>query len=151
MKWVLSYRSSSIHNWQLQNQNTEAQLLYNKQNASLRISGNTKRVFFLEEYGIVPKKLQLKTEYGMVIGETALPNKITGGVFHLNERRYYYRVENGRIALFDRNKKPVAECVIELFRNVDRQEHLALVFCFAWLTQFDAATKEQLAVAAVAC
>ncbi len=147
MKWVLSHQSSGQHRWMLQNADAPAEFIYSLQYHSIRIKAKTVRLFFLEEAGsFFQKKILLRSEYGVVMGETQATHTTKGGTLLLNEEKFFYRWNDGGLRLLDRHKKAVSEMHIELRQDADKMEQMAFVFCNAWLLLTDARVKNTNAV-----
>ena len=86
MKWVLSHQSAEHHRWILQTDNGIVPLTYNFSYRSIRVKSKTARLFFLEEAdGLFQKKVLLRSEYGVIMGEAQATHTAKGGTLLLNE------------------------------------------------------------------
>lgn len=142
MRWVPSHQASDHHRWELQTANQPAQFNYNPQNHSIRIKAKTTRLFFLEEAGnFFGKKVLLRSEYGLVMGEAQATHTKKGGTLLLYGEKFFYRWTAGSLTLLDRQKKPLSETGIELRQDADTLEQMAFVFCNAWLVRLEADVK----------
>jgi hypothetical protein len=141
MKWVLSHASDDIRHWQLQQENRSRSLIINLQRRSLRLDGNSKRLFFLEVQGVLQKKVLLRTEYGITIGETALTDKLPGPLL-LNGHKFFYRLENDQWMLLDNERGLVDVCEFPV-SPPSRLEVYGLAFGFAWFTTADAVAEKE--------
>src|SRR5690349_8063968 len=108
MKWVLSHALDEVHHWQLQQEDEVKFLSFNLQRLSLRLSGFTKRLFFLEEQGFLQRKIFLRTEYGIALGETAFSEKPSSGQLMLNEKKFFFRTTDTGLQIFDTEKALLA-------------------------------------------
>lgn len=142
MKWVLSHASDDIHHWQLQHEDESKSLVVNLQRLSLRLSGISKRLFFLNLQGFLHKKILLRTEYGVVMGETAFADKIAPGQLVLNGQKFYYRYKEGCLYLMDSEKQVIATCDLSV-EATTKLEVYSLLFGFVWFSTADADQKER--------
>ncbi|HYO20900.1 MAG TPA: hypothetical protein VER36_00760 [Flavisolibacter sp.] len=133
MKWVLSHQSDDHHKWLLHEAHEPVQLTYNLSNHSLRIKSKNNRLFFLEITGFFQKKLLLRSEYGVVLGESSFTTTTKEGTLLMNELKYHFRIKNDQLSLSDKNKNLLSAVVIEPAVALDKQEAFALLFCQAWL------------------
>lgn len=148
MKWVLSHASDDIRHWQLQKDSESQLLTINLQGLSLRLAGNARRLFFLEVQGLLQKKLLLRTEYGIAIGEIALTDKPSGQLT-LNDHKFFYRQEKNQLQILDGEKQLISACTLpDNFQN--KIEAHALLFGFAWFVTADALVEKEVALSATA-
>lgn len=139
MKWVLLHQSGEHHRWMLQTDDGPVHFTYNFQFRSIRIKSKTARLFFLEEAdGLFQKKVLLRSEYGVVMGEAQATHTAKGGTLLFNNEKFFYRWNEDRLLLLNRYKKAVFETQIGLRDDVDRLEQMAFVFCNAWLCSLPA-------------
>ena len=147
MKWVLSHQSAEHHRWVLQTGNDAVTFTYNFSYRSIRIKSKTSRLFFLEEEdGFFQKKVLLRSEYGVIMGETQATHTSKGGVLLFNNEKFFYRWSEGKLLLLNRNKIVVFETGIELRPDAGKLEQMAFVFCNAWLLSAEAGIKNTVAV-----
>lgn len=147
MKWVLSHASDDIHHWQLQKEDSFKLLTLNLQRLSLRLAGSSKRLFFLDVQGFLQKKILLRTEYGITIGETAFADKSSGQLL-LNGRKFFYRQDKKQLLLFDSEKQLINKC--ELPENPPSKiEVYGLLFGLAWFSTADVAEEKEKTLSAI--
>jgi hypothetical protein len=138
MKWVLSHATDELHHWLLQQEEGSRSLTINLQRLSLRLSGFSKRLFFIQVEGLLQKKILLRSEYGITIGETVFAEKALPGQLLFNGQKFSYRFESNRLALFDGEKNLVGECEIHQSTTFDKYEFYSVLFGFAWFLTADA-------------
>jgi hypothetical protein len=143
MKWVLSHATDDIHHWQLQKENGSKSLIFHQQRLSLRLSGLSKRLFFLNVQGFLKKKILLRTEYGIVIGEAPFAEKSLTGQLILNGQTFFYRLEKAQLFLLDSEKQLMARCDLLPEATVEKVEFYSLLFGFAWFLTADAVTEKK--------
>lgn len=131
MKWVLSQQSLDHHRWLLQDAQEPAQFTFNHHHNSIRIKGKSNRLFFLEVKGLFQKKVLLRSEYGVVFGETQLLSQKDVFIF-MNDQKYAYQWQNGQLSFLDKNGNTISTFSVEHVQ-LDRLEQLALVFASAWI------------------
>ena len=143
MKWVLSHATNELHHWLLQQEEGSRSLILNQQRHSLRLNGLSKRLFFLQVQGFLNKKVLLRSEYGVVLGETPLTEKLVAAQLLFNGQRFFYAVEDKRLVLLDSEKNIVGKCEITEEVAADKYEFYALLFGFAWFLTADAVADKQ--------
>jgi hypothetical protein len=149
MKWVLSQQSLDHHRWLLQDAKDEAQFTYNHEHHSIRLKGKNSRLFFLEVIGLFQKKIQLRSEYGVVVGQSTWPPENSDGSIQLNEEKYYFKWQQKTLSLFTKGKQLFQSIHSEHEPGLDKLEKFALVFSSLWLvnTSANASNKEDVLVA----
>lgn len=110
-----------------------ATIKYNAQSNSVRLHSNDRRLFFLEEVGLLQSKIILETEYGVEIGENYLIKHQNKGILHLSEDKFSYKIDDTGINLFDKRKNPVAHFALDKATALDSYETSGLLFSLAWL------------------
>lgn len=133
MKWVLSHLSDEHQKWELHDAPEPAQLTYNLQHQSLRIRSKTSRLFFLESSGRFQKKLVLRSEYGIIIGEAAVAPQDTEASLTLNDTRFYYRFSEHQFFLLDKNHEVISMADVDQPGLPHRMTMYALLFGHAWI------------------
>ena len=146
MKWVLSHATDELHHWLLQQEEGSRSLTLHLQRLSLRISGFSKRLFFLQVQGLLQKKILLCSEYGVVMAETAFAGEPHSGSLLINDERFFYEMEGGKLMLFDNEKNPVSDCEIAGDTSLSREEFYSLLFGFAWFVTADVMAEKSYAV-----
>lgn len=142
MKWVLSHQAGGHHRWVLHTDDGPVQFTYNFQYRSVRTKAKTARLFFLEEAdGFFQKKVLLRSEYGVVLGEAQATHTTKDGILLFNNEKFFYRWNDGKLLLLNRHKTVVFQTQIELRQDAVRLERMAFVFCNAWLLSAEAGVK----------
>jgi hypothetical protein len=137
MKWVLSHATDEIHHWLLQQEEGSRSLTLHLQRLSLRLSGFSKRLFFLQVGGLLQKKISLRSEYGVELGEVVFTEKASPASIILNGQKLFYQAEDGKLVLRDGDKVVLGECEIAQGADLNRTEFYALLFGFAWFVTVD--------------
>ena len=148
MKWILSHASDDIHHWQLQTTNSSKSLIVNLQRLSLRLSGLSKRLFFLDVQGFLNKKIILRTEYGVALGETAFNDKPSLGLVTINDRKFSYGVNENKLQLFDNEKQVISTCELSNETKTSKLEFFSLLFGLLWFSTADAVAEKQFSATA---
>jgi hypothetical protein len=138
MKWVLTHATDEHHHWLLQQDEGARSLIFNLQRCSLRLGGFSKRLFFLQTQGFLQKKIQLCSEYGVVMGEAHFSDKGFPASFSVNNQRLYCQRNGESLLLFNGEKNLVGECEMPEKAISDRFEFYSLLFGFAWFLTADA-------------
>jgi hypothetical protein len=110
-----------------------ATIKYTAQSNSVRLHSNERRLFFVEEVGLLQSKIILETEYGVQIGENYLIKHQNKGVLHLANKKFSYRIDDNGINIMDKRKNPIASFALDKATALDNLEIAALVFSLAWL------------------
>jgi hypothetical protein len=132
MKWVLSQQSLEHNRWLLQDAQEPAQFTFNHHHNSIRIKGRSNRLFFLEVKGVFQKKVLLRSEYGVVFGETQLVPQKDVFIF-MNDQKYNYHWKDDQLCFLDKNGNIISTFAVE-HTQLHRIEQLALIFASAWIS-----------------
>lgn len=144
MKWIFSHATDDIHHWQLQKEEGAASLRFNLQRLSLRLSGTSKRLFFLRVKGLLQKKVQLLSEYGAAIGETSFTTTPSTGQIAFNGQTFFYRNSEAQLRLFTVDNLLLATCALPAETAIGKFAFYSLLFGLAWfLTADSPAGKER--------
>ena len=144
MKWVLSHATDGLHHWLLQQGENTRSLIINLQRLSLRLVGITKRLFFLQVQGLLNKKILLRSEYGVVIGEAPFTSKPSPGQLTMNGQKLFHRIEDQKLVLLNSEKAVVGTSDLTQNAINDKLEFYSLLFGFAWFITADIAEKDGL-------
>jgi hypothetical protein len=112
------------------------------QRLSLRLIGFSKRLFFLQVQGFLQKKILLRSEYGVIIGETAFTDKPSSGQLTINGQKFFHRVEEEKLVLLNSENMVVGTSQIMPKAFTNRYEFYSLLFGFAWFLTADRAANE---------
>lgn len=110
-----------------------ATIKYNAQSNSVRLHSNDRRLFFVEEVGLLQSKIILETEYGVQIGENYFMKHQNKGMLHLTDDKFSYKINDTGIDLYDKRKNPVAHFALDKATSLDSFETSGLLFSLAWL------------------
>lgn len=142
MKWVLSHATDEVHHWLLQQEEGSRSLILHLQRLSLRLNGFSKRLFFLQVQGLLQKKILLRSEYGVELGETSFADKSPFAPIIINEQKFFYQVDGTKLMLLDGEKNNLGECEMAPDSAQDKVEFYALLFGFAWFITADAVAEK---------
>lgn len=94
------------------------------------------------------KKVQLHSEYGALIGETAFADNPAAGQLLFNEQRFFYHRSDAQLFLLDSEKQLFATCELPRESTVDMFVFYSLLFGLVWfITADQQAEKEPLQTA----
>jgi hypothetical protein len=140
MKWVLSQQTLEHHRWLLQDTLQPAQFTYSLSHHSIRIKSNSSRLFFMEVTGRFQKKIALRSEYGLLIGESPLVSDATEGNITLNDEKYYFTWKGEMLTIYSKDKIPVQTMAVESEKEPDKMEKFALIFSSLWMVHSNTAS-----------
>lgn len=130
MKFTLLAKDRS--SFSLVNGSTEiATIKYTAQSQSVRLQSNERRVFFLEEVGLLQSKILLKTEYGVQIGENYYTKQQHKGVLYLSKEKFSYSIEADAINIRHKRQQMIFQLDNAIALNA--QDVSALLFSLSWL------------------
>jgi hypothetical protein len=116
----------------LVNGSTEiATIKYTAQSQSVRLQSNERRVFFLEEVGVLQSKILLKTEYGVQIGENYYTKQQHKGVLYLSKQKFSYSIDADAINMYHKRQQLIFQ--LDKANALDAQDVSALLFSLAWM------------------
>lgn len=101
MRWNLTQPADQFNRWQLEESET-AEVKYNKESHSFRITASDKRLFFIDKTGFFQNKFLIRTEYSIIAAEI-LPKKMNSGVMVFDNKKYHYELTEHSITV-SRNK-----------------------------------------------
>lgn len=130
MKWSLVSKMNNSNFWTLQdNEKLRAEMRYNRDAQSIRINAGDRRLYFLEQIGYLQNRMELKTEYSIVIGETYFNKDHLSGITILDGQKYSFTIEDDQLNLFE-NHRSKTTVSIEHLDQLDVYEFSALLFGF---------------------
>ena len=124
-----------------------ASVKYNRQNNSIRIFSSERRLFFLNDVGVLQNKILLNTEYGVTIGENYPTKNHHKGVIHVGDKKYTYSLENNMLEIYDRSRKPILNFNFSEADTLDNYEASGILFAVVWLHTETSATTAHKALA----
>jgi hypothetical protein len=128
MKWDLSASLNDSHHWTLNEDEIRIALKYNKEAHSIRLHSDDKRLFFLEKSGMLQRRMVLKTEYSVEVGEAHFEKNRHAGSLILNETKHVFKVIGENLQLFNHQKQLVFEIGIKDIEDLELFEFAALLF-----------------------
>ena len=126
MRWNLTQATDQFNRWKLEKSET-AEIKYNKESHSFRITASDKRLFFIDKTGFFQNKFLIRTEYSVITAEI-LPKKTHSGVVIFENKKYYYeRTENSIVV--SRSKDGLSLPIeIHDIASLDQPQLYALLF-----------------------
>jgi hypothetical protein len=126
MRWNLTQSTDQFNRWKLE-QNETAEIKYNKESQSFRITASDKRLFFIDKTGFFQNRFLIRTEYSVITAEI-LPKKMHSGVVIFENKKYHYeRVENSMVV--SRSKDDLSFPIeINDIASLDQPQLYALLF-----------------------
>ena len=109
-----------------------ANVKYNRENNSIRIFSSERRLFFLNNAGLLQNKILLTTEYGVTIGEIYPVKNNQKGVLHLGDHKFHYSIEKNLLGISDKRRQPVLNFNLE-GELPDNYELAGILFTVTWL------------------
>ena len=125
MKWLV--QKNQPKTWTLLEPGRNAELKYNNDGHSFRLSAADKRLFFLERKGLFQNRMLLKTEYNIVVGEIHFTPNIQSGQLILDNEKFGFSVKGEELYLFSGNHEHFRAAITGL-RQLDAFEFSALLF-----------------------
>lgn len=118
----------------LVNGSTEiATIKYSAQSQFVRLHSNERRVFFLEDVGLLQNKTLLKTEYGVQIGENFYTKQQHKGMLYLSKQKFHYTLDNDGVKIYNKRQQLIASFKLENATALNTAEVSALLFSLAWM------------------
>lgn len=133
MKWVLSHQLPERHYWVLRDAAGAAAFTYHLHHHSIRIKAQTPRLFFLQTAGFFHKKVLLRSEYGVPVGEAQLAAAGKPVTLTLNGHSYFFSWDEQNLSFFNKNKILVQQVRVECRKDIDLLERFAFVFSSVWI------------------
>jgi len=99
MRWAITHTTTQLHYWKLEEDQFSAELKYNKQAQSFRLTAGDKRLFFIEKTGFLQNKFLLRTEYSVITGEVYPVKNWHSGLATFENRKYHYFLKGNLLEL----------------------------------------------------
>ena len=130
MQWTLESKMNKSNFWILQhNEKSKAQLRYNREARSIRLQAGERRLYFLEQVWHANNKIELQTEYSIVIGEIQMNRERLSGNVIMDGQHYTFTTEKDQVHLQE-NTRTIKTVIIEDTSGLDFFEFSALLFGF---------------------
>jgi hypothetical protein len=126
MRWNLTQSTGQFNRWKLE-QNESAEIKYNKESHSFRITANDKRLFFLDKTGFLQNRFLIRTEYNIIAGEI-LPKKSQSGLVIFENKKYNYLIQEDLVAVYSKKGDFSLTIAIDGTAVSDQTEIYALLF-----------------------
>jgi hypothetical protein len=128
MRWALTHSTNQFQYWKLEQDELSAELKYNNQAQSFRLTAGDKRLFFIEKTGFLQNKFLIRTEYSVVAG-TILPTKNRhSGIIIFENKKYNYFLKENLLALSSKKENPSMAIEIADAATMGKSEFYALLF-----------------------
>jgi hypothetical protein len=126
MRWNLTQSTEQFNRWKLE-QNETAEIKYNKESHSFRITASDKRLFFMGKTGFFQNRFLIRTEYSVITAEI-LPRKIYSGVLIFENKKYHYNLTANSMVV-SRSKDDLSLSIeINDIASLDQPQLYALLF-----------------------
>lgn len=128
MKWVLHNTMNLSHFWSLQENDSRAELRYNKESHSLRLNASDRRLYFMDRTGLFQSKVIFKTEYSVLVGECFFIRNREAGILVLDGEKFNFNIHGDHLQVLNRDKKMILDSCIDEMEQLDLYEFSALLF-----------------------
>jgi hypothetical protein len=128
MRWVLKHSTTQLHYWKLEENETDAELKYNKEAHSLRIIADVRRLFFIERTGFLQHKFLLKTEYSLIAGEIYTSKNWNSGITVFEGKKFTYSLKENILTLSSKKDHQVFVIQIDSQELLNQFEFCALLW-----------------------
>jgi len=145
MKWFLTHSTNQLHYWKMEEDEFPAELKYNDQAKSFRLTSDDKRLFFIERVGFLQSKYLLKTEYSIVIGEVYPVKNWHSGLITIENKKFNYFLQHDTLTLSTKKESFSLSVEISDANKVNPSEFFALLFSSLRLLTTSYAGKKALA------
>ena len=126
MRWNLTQSTDQFNRWKLAHSET-AEIKYNKESHSFRITASDKRLFFIDKTGFFQNKFLIRTEYSVTAAEIH-PRKMNSGFIVFENKKYHYELTEN-LMIVSRNRDDFSLSFgIETMANSDQSQLFALLF-----------------------
>jgi hypothetical protein len=128
MRWALTASDNQLRYWKLDECDLGAELKYNEQANSFRLTAADKRLYFIERVGFLQHRYLLKTEYSIEAGEVIPGRNWHSGVVSTEDQRFQYVFEDSSLLLFSKTETFTVAIKIDDMKSIGQAELCALVF-----------------------
>ena len=128
MKWLLEDPFNQHRFWKLEYEQFIAELKYNGQAQSFRLTSGDKRLFFIEKAGFLQNKYFLKTEYSIVTGEVFPAKDWHSGFIVIESKKFNYFLKNDLLTLSSKKENFLMSIEINNTNDINQSELFALLF-----------------------
>lgn len=126
MRWNLSQSTDQFNRWVLE-QSENAEIKYNKESHSFRITASDKRLFFIDKTGFFQNRFLIRTEYSVIAAEI-LPKKMHSGVVVFENKKYHYDLMENSMVVSRSKDDFLLSVKIDDITSLDQCQLSALLF-----------------------
>jgi hypothetical protein len=128
MRWVLKPTNNQLRYWKLDQDELGAELKYNEQVNSFRLTAADKRLFFIERVGFLQSRYLVKTEYSIDAGELSPGKNRHSGLVSTENKKFHYQLEDGVLLMFSKTETFTVTIEADDINTITQGELCALVF-----------------------
>ena len=128
MRWSLTHSTNQLHFWKMEEDELNAEIKYNEQAKSFRLTAGDKRLFFIERVGFLQNKYILRTEYSVVAGEVYPVKNWHSGIAVIENKKFNYHLKDNLLALTSRKENFSLTIEVKDSNNLNPSELFALLF-----------------------
>ena len=128
MKWLLTNSFNQHRFWKLEDEQFIAELKFNDQAQSFRLTAEDKRLFFIEKAGFLQNKYFLKTEYSIITGEVSPARDWHSGIIVIESKKFNYFLKNDLLTLSSKKESFSMSIEINHVNDINQSELFALLF-----------------------
>lgn len=128
MRWSLTHSTNQLHFWKMEEDECNAEIKYNEQVKSFRLTAGDKRLFFIERAGFLQNKYILRTEYSIVAGEVYPEKNWRSGIAIMEDKKSQYLLKDNLLALSSKKENFSLTIEVNDSNNLNPSELFALLF-----------------------
>ena len=128
MRWVLKPTNNQLRQWKLELDELSAELKYNEQVNSFRLTAADKRLFFIERVGFLQSRYLVKTEYSIDAGELSPGKNRHSGLVSTENKKFHYQLQDDVLLLFSKTERFTVAIEADDINTITQGELCALVF-----------------------
>lgn len=147
MKWAITHSTDQLRYWKIQQDEFTAELKYNNQAKSFRLTADDKRLFFIEKTGFLQSKFLLKTEYSVITGEVYPDKNWHTGIIIFDHKKFNYALKENLLALSSRKANFLLGFEVDNVESLHQMELFALTFSTLKITLKSVTSKTAHAIA----
>ena len=133
MIWKLQRTSGHTRTWEFATAHQPFEVKFNPASLSVRVSGSSKRLFFIEQSKLKPKTVSFISEYGQRVGVCEYNMAPQKGKIVLHGHRFYFEQKGDVIQFLDNGLFSLTSCTIDEAAEMPPLEMTVLVFSHLWL------------------
>jgi len=128
MKWSLTQLTNQLHYWKLEEDGFAAELKYNDQAKSFRLTAGDKRLYFIEKTGFLHNKYLFRTEYSIVTGEVFPIKDGRSGIVTIENKKFNYFLKDDLLELSSKKESFSSAIEVNGANKLNPSELFALLF-----------------------